>query len=344
LIFKSFYRIIAKKILGKIVAKRLQAEWEKQQALMVVFPTIQKDWQHSIDEIQFAYTKFITQVARFQKCIILCDERKKVEKFFSSFENLEFVEILTNDTWIRDFGGIDFYEDGLKKTYDFTFNAWGGKFESNLDNKVNHSLHVKGVLNSPLIKEEFILEGGSIDSNGDGVLLTTRYCLLNENRNASYTKEEVENRLKELFGLKQIIMLEHGGLSGDDTDSHIDTLARFLDEKTIAYVKCYDENDEHFVELEAMEAELKKTDFNLFPLPLPQAEYFQEQRLPATYLNFVFLNNALIVPTYEQKSDTEVLKKLQDFFHDREVVGVDSKVFIREHGSLHCSCMNIYDY
>jgi agmatine deiminase len=326
------------------VAKRLQAEWEKQKALMVVFPTIQKDWQYCLEEIQKAYVRFINEIKKFQRCLILCDDKNKVTPFFKDLTNLEFFQITTNDTWIRDFGGIDFYEDGIKKTYDFTFNAWGGKFESELDNNVNEVLHVKGILTSPLIKEKFILEGGSIESNGAGVLLTTEHCLLNQNRNKEFSKEEVLEKLKTLFGLKKVIMLSHGGLIGDDTDSHIDTLARFLDEKTIAYVQCQDKNDIHFEELSLMEKELQKSGFELFPLPLPTPNFYKEHRLPATYLNFVFINNALLIPTYNEKNDKSVLEKLQAFFPTKHVIGVDARAFIKEHGSLHCSCMNIYNY
>lgn len=324
--------------------KRLPAEWERQEALLLVFPTIQKDWQHSLKEIQSAYLTFINIVKKFQRCIILCHNKSEIEKSFTCQDNLEFVQIVTDDTWIRDFGIIDFYEKKEKKSYDFIFNAWGDKFASHLDNNVNQNLYIHKKLQNKPIQIDFILEGGSIDSNGAGVLLSTEKCLLNKNRNAHLSKGEVLNTLTNLFGLKQIIMLKNGFLSGDDTDSHIDTLARFLDEKTIAYVKCYDKSDEHFKELTEMEKELEQTNFTLFPLPLPKAHYFDNHRLPATYLNFVFINNALIVPLYNDDNDTLVLKKLQNFFPKKRVIGVDASVFIREHGSLHCSCMNIYKH
>ncbi len=324
------------------MAKRLQAEWEEQEALLVVFPLQQLDWQHSIKEIQNAYINFITQVIKYQKCIVLSSNPKEVSNLLPTSENLIFVEVVTNDTWIRDFGGIDFYEDGVKKTYNFTFNAWGGKFEANLDNQVTKYLFEKGYLKGELIDEAFILEGGSIDSNGKGTLLTTQKCLFNDNRNNHLSQEEVLNKISKLFELEKIIMLENGALFGDDTDSHVDTLARFLDEKTIAYVKCYDKEDEHYEELSKMEKELEQTGFNLIPLPLPQKNSFHNHRLPATYLNFVFINGALIVPTYSEKNDEVVIELLKLFFPDKDVIGVDARVFIREHGSLHCSCMNVY--
>lgn len=145
-----------------------------------------------------------------------------------------------------------------------------------------------------------------------------------------------------LFGLKELIILKHGALMGDDTDSHIDTLARFIDKKTIAYVKCYDKKDEHYKELKKMEKELKKTDFDLVPLPLPSAKYFNNHRIPATYMNFVLINDAVLVPTYNDAYDEEVLKTFACHFPKREIVGIESSILIREHGSLHCASMNIY--
>ncbi len=145
-----------------------------------------------------------------------------------------------------------------------------------------------------------------------------------------------------LFGLKELIILKHGALMGDDTDSHIDTLARFIDKKTIAYVKCYDKKDEHYKELKKMEKELKKTGFDLVPLPLPSAKYFNNHRIPATYMNFLLINDAVLVPTYSDAYDKEVLETFARHFPKREIVGIESSILIREHGSLHCASMNVY--
>lgn len=315
---------------------RIPAEWEKQESIIVVFPTKHKDWQHSIDEIQKSYVVFINAIRKFQKCIVICDDRKIFDKFFTDFYNLEIANLKTNDTWIRDFGAIDFFEDNKLKSYNFTFNAWGGKFEANLDDEFNKKFYKK-----KLIDVDFILEGGSIDSNGKGTLLTTAKCIYNKNRNSHLKKEQIEEKIKSLFGLKNLIVLNHGSLEGDDTDSHIDTLARFISEDTIAYVKCYDRDDEHFCELNLMEEELKQTGFNLVPLPLPKAHYFNNHRLPATYINFVFINNALIIPTYnDHKNDEKTYKILSEHIKDRKIIGVDASIFIREHGSLHCASIN----
>lgn len=321
---------------------RIPAEWEKQEALIVVFPPKKSDWAHSLSQIHETYIHFIGQIARFQKCMVICEDKHTLATSLPSLQNIELIEMPTNDTWIRDFGGINVYKHGKRQTYDFVFNAWGNKFDASIDNTITQKLFEEGYLGGKLKSFDFVLEGGSIDSNGQGVMLSTAYCLFEENRNAHLSHRKIKKTLKKLFGLKELIVLKHGALMGDDTDSHIDTLARFIDENTIAYVKCYDKLDEHYKELKKMEKELKKTGFDLVPLPLPTAKYFNNHRIPATYMNFVLINGAVLVPTYSDSYDEEVLKTFAHHFPTREIVGIESSILIREHGSLHCASMNIY--
>jgi len=321
---------------------RIPAEWEEQEVLIVVFPPKQSDWAHSIEEIHQTYLRFISAIARFQRCLVICEDKQTLANSFPNLQNIELIQMLTNDTWVRDFGGIDIYKNHKRRTYDFIFNAWGNKFDASMDNTITKRLFEEGYLDGKLKSLDFILEGGSIDSNGHGVMLSTAYCLYEKNRNTHLSKKKIKQTLIDLFGLKELIVLKHGALMGDDTDSHIDTLARFINKKTIAYVKCYDKEDEHYQELKKMEKELKKTGFDLVPLPLPSAKYFNDHRIPATYLNFVVINNAVLVPTYSDAYDTEVLQTLAHYFPDREIVGIEASVLIREHGSLHCASMNVY--
>lgn len=321
---------------------RIPAEWEEQEALIVVFPPKQSDWAHSIEEIHQTYLTFITTIARFQKCLVICEDKKALTNLLPNLQNIEIIEMLTNDTWVRDFGGINVYKNHKRRTYDFIFNAWGNKFEANMDNGITKRLFEEGHLKGKLKSFDFVLEGGSIDSNGHGVMLSTAYCLFEENRNNHLSKKKIKKTIKKMFGLDELIILKHGALMGDDTDSHIDTLARFINKNTIAYVKCYDKNDEHYEELKKMEKELKKTSFELVPLPLPSAKYFHDHRIPATYMNFVLINNAVLVPTYSDPCDEGVLETFRNYFPEREIVGIESSVLIREHGSLHCASMNVY--
>ncbi|MDR1285296.1 MAG: agmatine deiminase family protein [Campylobacteraceae bacterium] len=322
--------------------KRLFAEWEKQEALLFVLPHENTDWNKYLDEILYSYREFISAVSKFQNCFVLCANLKKAEAILDGIDNVAFFEVPTNDTWIRDFGAIDVKSDNEIISYDFTFNAWGGKFDASLDNLVNKTLYNNKKLQGELLNIPLILEGGSIDSNGEEVMLTTKKCLLEKHRNPHLTFPQIDTKLKELFGLKKIVWLENGYLKGDDTDSHVDTLARFIKPDTIAYTTCKDEKDEHYLELKKMEEELKNTGFNLLPLPLPKPIFYDKHRLPATYANFVFVNGALIVPTYNDKNDDRVLNSLQNALSNHKIVGVDARVFIREHGSLHCATMNRY--
>ncbi|HEB9319300.1 TPA: agmatine deiminase family protein [Campylobacter coli] len=313
-------------------------EWNEQEYLMLSLPHEKSDWKPYLGEIVQAYKEFVRVASEFQKVLLIAPSKSD----FVSFENMANVEFFicdTNDTWIRDFGAIDILEDNHLKALDFTFNAWGNKFQSDLDNEVNSKLF-KEKFKEKLTKIDFILEGGSIDFNGEGVMLTSSNCLLNENRNSHLDKNQIESKLKEIFGLKQIIWLENGFIKGDDTDHHIDTLARFIDKNTIAYSVCEDEEDEHYIPLQKMKKELEATGFNLIELPLPKPLYYEGRRLGATYANFVFVNNALIMPFYKDKNDEIIRQRLAKALPERKIVGVDARVFLRQNGSLHCSCQN----
>lgn len=309
----------------------MRAEWQKCEYILLALPHKNSDWSPYLEEILSSYLDFAKAISKHCKVLLVHHESADLTEF-EKLNNIEFYCFNTNDTWIRDFGPID-------NNLDFIFNAWGNKFSSNLDNAFNESLF-KNYLKKDLKKIDFILEGGSIDTNGK-VLLTTSECLLNDNRN-KLSKEEIENTLKEHLKVSEVLWLENGVIIGDDTDSHVDTLARFIDENTIAYSSCEDLNDENYASLKAMEDELKKTKYNLISLPIPSKKYYEGKRLGCTYANFVFVNDALIMPCYDDKNDEIVKEKLQAALPNHEIIMVNSLVFVRQNGSLHCSCMNIF--
>lgn len=315
------------------------AQWEKQEYLVLSLPHAKTDWKPYLDEILNSYEKLIKVASKYQKVLLIAPCKADFARF-AHLKNLSFFCHLTNDTWIRDYGAIDVREDGQILAQNFIFNAWGGKFDSHLDNALNHKLYAH--LGYKLVDEDFILEGGSIDVNGQGVMLSTANCLFNENRNSNLSKDEIKNKLKSFFGIQRLIILEDGFIKGDDTDSHVDTLARFISPNTIAYMACDDEKDLHFAPLKRMKLQLEKTGFELLPLPLPKPIFYDKTRLGATYTNFIFLNGALIVPTYGDEADSTVLARLQNALPSLDVVGVDARVFLRQCGSLHCSSQNIY--
>ena len=332
----------------------MPAEWEKQQCTLMSFPHEETDW-HNPDnhaELQASLSPFIRiaqAIAYGQAVYIICKDKSKTASLFCSPRNLTFIEIPTNDTWIRDYGYISIKEDGEKKLLDFTFDGWGGKFEATLDNTVNTSLHKKGYMGTtPLKSIDFVLEGGSIESDGEGTILTTSSCLCNPNRNGGLDKSEVEAKLKETLGAKKVLWLDHGYLAGDDTDSHVDTLARFVNTTTIAYVKCDNTEDEHYDALKKMELQLQtfKTKggkpYTLVPLPMTDAIYNdKEERLPSTYANFLICNDALIYPSYGDKNDKIVHEIFKGLFPDKEIIPINCLKLIEQGGSLHCSTMQV---
>jgi agmatine deiminase len=262
---------------------------------------------------------------------------------------MTFIEIPTNDTWIRDYGYISIKENDEVKLLDFTFDGWGGKFEASLDNSVNRTLHKKGYLGiTPLEQVNFVLEGGSLESDGEGTILTTSACLCNPNRNGGLSKKEMEEKLHTYLGAQRVLWLDYGYLVGDDTDSHIDTLARFVNKTTIMYVQCEDQEDEHYEALQKMEIQLKGftttqgEPYTLIPLPMCEAKYNDAgERLPSTYANFLITNDALIYPTYNDKNDTTVGEIFKEVFPDKEIIPINCLKLIEQGGSLHCSTMQI---
>jgi agmatine/peptidylarginine deiminase len=322
--------------------KRLIAEFEKQNFTQIIFPHAKSDWAEYLEEAQNTFINIINAIIKYQKCLVVCDNIESVKKRFSPNANLYFTEYETNDTWARDCSALCVQDGSDIKLLDFTFTGWGGKFEASKDNAMTQSL--KECYDKEVVKADLILEGGGVESNGVDTILTTSECMLNKNRNAALSKELMTQKLQKLFEMSKILYLNHGYLAGDDTDSHIDTLARFVDEKTIMYVKCEDKSDEHFKELKLMEDELKayahEYNFKLIALPMSDACYFEGERLPATYANFLFVNGAVLVPIYGVKQDAEALDIFKKTFPTKEIVGVDCFTLIKQHGSLHCVTMN----
>lgn len=332
----------------------LPSEWYPQSAIQLTWPHEETDWDYMLEDVTTCYVNVATEILKRQKLIIVCRSAEIVKFELRNvkdlFHNLIVLELPTNDTWARDHGGISILRNGKREILDFTFNGWGLKFASNYDNQITRGLFANKVFNTltELVnKKGFVLEGGAIESDGKGTLLTTSECLLSPNRNSYLTKEQIESYLKETFGLNRVLWLDHGYLAGDDTDSHIDTLARFCDEHTIAYVKCTDKSDEHYDALAKMEEQLKTfvdnegKAYNLVPLPMAKGVYDEDAtRLPATYANFLIMNSCVLLPFYNNKEkDEEARKQLQKAFPTREIVGIDCSALIRQHGSLHCITM-----
>ncbi len=330
---------------------QLPPEWIQQSCVMLTWPHEDTDWNYILDDVTECFINIAREIAKREKLLIVCRDVEKVQSLLPDIsDKILFRQIMTNDTWARDHGPITVFVEGEPCLYDFQFNGWGLKFASNLDNQITRKLFDQETFSSETGYFNFlhyVLEGGSIESDGRGTMLTTAECLLSKNRNEHLRKEEVDAFLKDIFGLKRILWLNHGYLAGDDTDSHVDTLARFCSEDTIAYVQCEDREDEHYEELKAMEDELKEfrmengEPYQLVPLPMPDACYEEDFRLPATYANFLIINGAVLIPTYNCPNDEVAKSRLQKAFPNHEIVGIDCRTLIRQHGSLHCVTMQI---
>lgn len=328
----------------------LPAEWYPQSAIQLTWPHKDTDWAPILDEVIPCFVSIAKEVIKREKLLIVCVDEQAVREQLGEvdYSRVLFREMETNDTWARDHGGISVFDEGVPCVYDFVFNGWGMKFAANYDNLITRNLFAQSTFSGsvlPVNMQPFVLEGGSIESDGKGTLLTTVECLASVNRNEYLQKEELENYLKEVFGFERILWLENGYLAGDDTDSHVDTLARFCSEDTIAYVQCTEPEDEHFDELQAMEQELQAftqangAPYRLIALPMADKVEWEGERLPATYANFLIMNGAVLLPFYQSPKDAVAKAALQEAFPDREIVGIDCLPLIKQHGSLHCVTM-----
>ena len=309
------------------------AEWEPQSMVQLTWPHKDTDWAPILDEITAVYEEMAHEIRKREPLLIVN-------------------QIPHNDTWARDHGFITVEEtsyDHKSKALillDFCFNGWGEKFEAALDNQINRQLYdqglVKGLYEDHL---DFVLEGGSIESDGKGTIFTTECCLMAPHRNQPLTKAEIEERLKEWLGAERIVWLQHGSLLGDDTDGHIDTLVRICPDDTLLYTGG-DEDHPDLIKMERELQELRTLDgkpYRLLKPPLPRPIYDDGDRLPATYANYLVINGAVLVPTYNQPElDAEALRIIGEAFPDREIVGIDCRAVIKQHGSLHCCTMQYY--
>ena len=347
----------------------LPAEWHRQAFVQLTWPHEDTDWQPYLADITETFVQIAKAVAHYEPLVIAAKHPDGVrEELQESLNDEEMARVTicecdNNDTWARDHAFITLIPkaaDGSaeKKTattadapacrlLDFRFNGWGEKFAADKDNRINRTLYGKGLFRGERVDcNDFVLEGGSIESDGRGTVLTTSVCLMAPHRNQPMSQEEVEQTLKERLCARKIVWLDHGQLIGDDTDGHIDTIVRVCPGNTLLYVGCDDEADPQYADLKALEKQLREaTDangrpFHLLRLPMPDAIYDDGDRLPATYANFLIINEAVIVPTYNQEeNDARALALVAEAFPGYDIIGIDSRTIIRQHGSIHCLTM-----
>lgn len=321
---------------------------------MLAWPHPDSDWRELLPGIENDFLQLARAVLDYELLVLICrdrEHRQHIESLLSR-ESIKhpvlYCETLYNDTWCRDYGPITVIKNARPVPLDFQFNGWGNRYDATLDNDINRQLDRQNVFSTRPSKVDLILEGGSIESDGNGTLLTTEGCLLNQNRN-NLDRRELEILLGEHLSARRVLWLKHGRLEGDDTDGHIDNLARFVAEDAIAFLDCGNGKETHFPELREMRNELTAfrqnngEPYRLIPLPLPEPCFsrIDGHRLPASYLNFLIINGAVLVPKFGCRFDTTAQRALQQCFPGRRIVTIDGRGFIEQNGGVHCLTMQL---
>lgn len=350
----------------------MPAEWHRQVVVQLTWPHADTDWAPYLEDIVRMELEMAKQITLRQNLIVATPHKDEVEQLLRTelseeqMSRVEVYSIESNDTWARDHAAITLLpeKDGAPKLLLFRFNGWGDKFAADKDNMISARLLSQNAFDGFYDQnvesedhDDFVLEGGAIESDGKGTVFTTSFCLLAPHRNQPMTREQIETQLLERLHADRVVWIDHGQLIGDDTDGHIDTIVRPAPDDTLLYVKCYDENDEQYADFCAMEEQLKTfrtmdgKPYRLLPLPMAKPMYDDGEtlsnepfegadRIPATYANFLIINDAILVPTYGQPElDRQALDTIKLAFPDRDVVGIDAQVAVRQHGSLHCLTM-----
>ncbi|WP_369944357.1 agmatine deiminase family protein [Xanthomonas medicagonis] len=333
---------------------RLPAEWEPQSAILIAWPHAGTDWAERLAEVEETYIALVAAIVRYQRvliCVADADLQIYAEARLRSarvdMQRVQFVEAEYDDTWLRDSGPITLARaDGGFQLLDFRFTGWGGKFQASRDDQLVSALAAQDLFAGSSVRSiDFALEGGAIDSDGAGTLLTTWQCL--HERHPQRSRESLSHDLADWLAQRRVLWLDHGYLEGDDTDAHIDTLARFASTDAIVYQACDDEGDSHYAELQAMGAELaalRTTDgrpYRLFPLPWAQPVIDQGRRLAASYANFLIVNGAVLMPAYGDAADAHAQAVMAQAFPRHEIVPIPCRALIWQNGSLHCITMQL---
>jgi len=332
---------------------RLPAEWESQSAVLIAWPNADTDWADRLGEVEETYIALVAAITRFQDAIVcVADEdveayaRARLSSARVDMSKVRFIEAPYDDTWLRDSGPITLRDGDGFRLLDFRFTGWGGKFDASQDDLLVERLTDAGIFSrSSRQSIDFALEGGAIDTDGDGTLLTTWQCLSERHPEAS--REELTSKLAGWLQQDRVLWLDHGYLEGDDTDAHVDTLARFAPNDAIVFQACDDQSDSHYTELKAMGEEiaaLRTKDgkpYRLFPLPWAQPILDEGRRLAASYANFLIVNGAVLMPAYGDEADAKAQAVLAEAFPGREIVPVPCRSLIWQNGSLHCITMQL---
>jgi len=333
---------------------RFPAEWEPQSAVMIAWPHGETDWGPRLSEVEPTYVALATAIIRFQPllaCVADPSLERRVRELLAAagvdLSRLRTLVVPYDDTWLRDSGPISLIDDAGFRLLDFRFTGWGGKYQASRDDRLVEACFERQAFASRCTRHEidFALEGGGIETDGRGTLLTTWRCL--HERHPRLSREEIDACLRDSLRQQRVLWLEHGYLEGDDTDAHIDTLARFAPDDAIVYQSCDDPTDQHHAELAAMAAELAALrtlvgkPYRLLPLPWPRPIVDGGRRLAASYANYLIVNGAVLMPAYGDPADVAAAAVLARAYPNREIVPIPCRPLIWQNGSLHCVTMQL---
>jgi agmatine/peptidylarginine deiminase len=332
---------------------RLPAEWEPQDGVLIAWPHARTDWAARLERIEKAYVGLAGAIARRERlvvCVADAGVRERAQTLLAAAgvdaSRLRFVETAYDDTWLRDSGPLTLRDDSRFRLVDFRFTGWGGKFEGGRDDRLIQTLIERGLFRPAEHRRiDWALEGGAIESDGAGTLLTTWRCL--HQRHPQMSRAEIDALLRDAFGAARVLWLEHGYLEGDDTDAHIDTLARFAPDQAIVFQTCDDPADPHYDELARMHEEiagLRTADgraYRLHPLPWAGAIVDEGRRLASSYANYLVIDGAVVMPAYGDPADAAAARVVAAAHPGREVIPVDARELIWQNGSVHCLTMQL---
>ena len=329
---------------------RFPAEWEPQSAVLIAWPHHTGDFSNRLEAVEQSYRFIATTISQYQHLIIVCKDdshQQHIQALLGENAAIDFVQADVNDIWVRDTVFLTVEAGQQTELLNFKFNGWGGKYRHDNDNALNHKLLANKLFQDVISKDvDFVLEGGSVESDGIDTIMTTKQCLLNPNRNPGYDQAQIEQLLQAQFGAERVLWVDQPNLSGDDTDAHIDTLARFCSADTIAYTSCEDSTDPHYPSLKNMEAQLQAfrtqagQPYKLVALPMPKPIFDEEgQQLPANYANFLIINQAVMVPVYEDANDSVALAKIAEIYPNHTIIATPCRPIVHQYGSLHCMTM-----
>lgn len=332
---------------------RFPAEWEAQSAVLIAWPHSDTDWADRLSNVETTYVALVAAITRFQKALILVPDNQLLQhaRYLLldagvNIQRVQFEVLEYDDTWLRDSGPITLRDGNSFRLLDFHFTAWGGKFAASRDDLIVRTLFKHGVFHKAEHQRiEFALEGGGIETDGQGTLLSTWHCL--HERHPDLSREEITTKLETELHQQRTLWLDHGYLEGDDTDAHIDTLARFASEDSIIYQGCNDIDDSHYIELQTMAKELAAfkqmngKPYRLFELPWPKPIVDNGRRLAASYANFLIINGAVLMPAYGDVMDEHAADVMALAFPGRTIIQIPCRSLIWQNGSLHCITMQL---